>query len=83
MPRKRRHGGRRPGAGRPLLGDAAMTRRNVMIATEIDRLLLEAGSGNRSEGIRVVTQFWALAQVAGKNEGESLFQAATIHCCHG
>ena len=64
MPRKRRLGGQRPGAGRPPFGNIAMLRRNVMIADEVDRLLLKAGKGNRSEGIRVVTQYWAASQEA-------------------
>jgi metal-responsive CopG/Arc/MetJ family transcriptional regulator len=37
-----------------------------MILDEIDRLLLKAGEGNRSEGIRVVAQFWAASQQAQK-----------------
>lgn len=52
MTRKRKHGGRRKGAGRPTLGAAKLKRINVMLGDEHIERGREIGGGNLSVGVR-------------------------------
>lgn len=68
MTRKRKHGGRRAGAGRPTLGAAKLKRVNVILGDEHIERAREIGKGNLSVGTRTAIEKHRLSKHEEKRD---------------
>jgi hypothetical protein len=50
------HGGRRPGAGRPPVGDVPTVRRSISMLPDDWQHVEEVGDGNASAGVRALVE---------------------------